>query len=126
MHCIASSLCFWIWTILRETMDSFNRHSHDKVPKKDEGEDRIPTTSFEKSTPGQPIAQALTAYNKLGAQELIRFFNGSATPRIGSMCVEDSRMNYIYQNFSPYLYPFTVEYSILVGMLIRQVSLSKF
>jgi len=26
MHCIASSLCFWIWTILRETLDSLNSY----------------------------------------------------------------------------------------------------
>jgi hypothetical protein len=27
MHCIASSLCFWIWTILRETLDSLNSYA---------------------------------------------------------------------------------------------------
>jgi hypothetical protein len=27
MHCIASSLCFWIWTILRETLESLNSYA---------------------------------------------------------------------------------------------------
>jgi hypothetical protein len=27
MHCVASSLCFWIWTILRETLESLNSYA---------------------------------------------------------------------------------------------------
>lgn len=29
MHCVGSHLCFWIWTILRETVDSMNHHHHE-------------------------------------------------------------------------------------------------
>lgn len=28
MHCLSSSLCFWVWTILRETMDSLAHYDH--------------------------------------------------------------------------------------------------
>lgn len=62
-----------------------------------------------------PVASALTSYSKHGAKELVKFLNGSAEPRVGTVCLDDARMNIIYQNISPYLYPFTVEYSILVG-----------
>lgn len=121
MHCIASSLCFWVWTILRETMDSLTHHSIENDAKATDTDDevsleeRISATSFERSTQDVPVAMALTSYSKHGAKELIRFLNGSATTRLGTSCIEDPRMNIIYQNFSPYLYPFTVEYSILVG-----------
>jgi len=29
MHCLATSLCFWLWTILRETVDSLSHHTDD-------------------------------------------------------------------------------------------------
>lgn len=32
MHCLASSLCFWVWTILRETMDSLAHYDHQDHP----------------------------------------------------------------------------------------------
>jgi hypothetical protein len=31
MHCIASSLCFWVWTILRETVDSLSHLHHHRA-----------------------------------------------------------------------------------------------
>lgn len=109
MHCIASSLCFWVWTILRETMDSFTHHS---IQAKDSNE-RI-TAELDSENNLQPYALSLTSYTKQGAKELVKFLNGTST-RVGTTCKHDSRMNIIYENYSPYLYPFTVEYSILVG-----------
>jgi len=39
MHCIASSLCFWIWTILRETLDSLNSYAqHGDYSAEDDGD----------------------------------------------------------------------------------------
>lgn len=110
MHCIASSLCFWVWTILRETMDSFTHHS---IQDKDKN-DRISNIPFQSDSEEQPHALSLTSYTKLGARELVKFLNGTST-RVVTSCRYDSRMNFIYENYSPYLYPFTVEYSILVG-----------
>ena len=40
MHCIASSLCFWIWTILRETLDSLNSYAkYDDYSAEDDDDD---------------------------------------------------------------------------------------
>jgi hypothetical protein len=40
MHCIASSLCFWIWTILRETLDSLNSYAkYDDYSAEEEDDD---------------------------------------------------------------------------------------
>jgi len=50
MHCIASSLCFWIWTILRETLDSLNSYAqHDDYSDDDDGEQNQEADLFENS-----------------------------------------------------------------------------
>ncbi|CAH0560881.1 unnamed protein product [Brassicogethes aeneus] len=61
----------------------------------------------------QPTASALTTYNKRGAQVLTKYLN-STLRRFTEVCDLDKGMRKIYQNYSPYLYPFSVEYSILV------------
>lgn len=62
----------------------------------------------------QPVALALSYYGKLGAEQLKAYLNH--TPRVFTKgCESDKGLRLIYQNFSPYLYPFSVEYSILVG-----------
>ena len=50
MHCIASSLCFWIWTILRETLDSLNSYAqHGDYSADDDGERNQEADLFENS-----------------------------------------------------------------------------
>lgn len=119
MHCISSSLCFWVWTIIRETLESMIKYDDDDDEK--EKIQRLPTktiseTSFFDDLRGQPVALALSQYGKLGTDEL-RAYIGQ-TPRVFTKgCEGDQGLRLIYQNFSPYLYPFSVEYSILVGKL---------
>lgn len=91
-------------------MDSFTHHS----TKDKDANDGISNAEFSSEEESQPYALSLTSYTKQGAKELVRFFNGTSA-RVGTTCKHDSRMNIIYENYSPYLYPFTVEYSILVG-----------
>lgn len=52
-----------------------------------------------------------------GMQGLKDYFN-EHTRVFTKGCESDKGLRLIYQNFSPYLYPFSVEYSILVGELI--------
>lgn len=35
------------------------------------------------------------------------------------LCVADEGLKLIYENYSPYLYPFTVEFNILVGKYLK-------
>jgi hypothetical protein len=50
MHCIASSLCFWIWTILRETLDSLNSYvQHGDYSADDDGASSQEAELFENS-----------------------------------------------------------------------------
>ncbi|XP_050300202.1 proton channel OtopLc-like isoform X2 [Anthonomus grandis grandis] len=87
MHCLASSLCFWLWTIFRETAEYIQNS-------------RYPTSEE----------------NNTVTQEYVKV--RMITPfRFTGICEHDE-LNVIYQNFSPYLYPFSVEYSILVVGII--------
>lgn len=84
MHCLASSLCFWLWTIFRETAEYIQNY-----PGGDYDSDDNDTT----------------------------LRNGIVPYRFTGVCEHDE-LNVIYQNYSPYLYPFSVEYCILVGKYI--------
>lgn len=74
---------------------------------------RISETTFV-SDEGQPQALPLTQYTQKGAEEVKEYLNKSVRLFTKS-CESDRGLSMIYQNFSPYLYPFSVEYSILVG-----------
>ncbi|EFA02328.2 proton channel OtopLc isoform X2 [Tribolium castaneum] len=106
MHCIASSLCFWVWTILRETIESLSHH------KEDSASEELPTTS-ESAFFSSPQALPLISYDKRGAKLLTAYLNTTVRQFV-SECQNDAGLSLIYRNYSPYLYPFSVEYSILV------------
>ncbi|XP_066253962.1 proton channel OtopLc-like isoform X2 [Euwallacea similis] len=89
MHCVASSLCFWLWTIFRETAEYIQNSQY--------------PDEYANSTEGDTI-QLNENYVKVKSIVPYRFT---------AMC-EHEELNVIYQNYSPYLYPFSVEYSILV------------
>lgn len=116
MHCISSSLCFWVWTILRETIEALsNKQYEDDHHNDSEIVRKIPEIAFyAENNNQQPIALPLTAYNEKGARVIKSYLNASVRQLTG-FCAGDERLTVIYRNFSPYLYPFSVEYSILVG-----------
>lgn len=75
----------------------------------------IPETYYE-NFEGEPMALAFSHYGKMAVEELRMYLN--RTTRVFTKgCEADKGLRLIYQNFSPYLYPFSVEYSILVGEL---------
>ncbi|KAH1019495.1 hypothetical protein HUJ04_009305 [Dendroctonus ponderosae] len=92
MHCLASSLCFWLWTIFRETAEYIQNSHYD---------DYNATVDAEDEGASQQRVQIVPL-------------------RFTAVCEHDE-LNIIYQNYSPYLYPFSVEYSILVVGIIYLV-----
>lgn len=123
MHCIASSLCFWLWTIIRETMDSLSPHeyaendeSQENDGEEDDHDDRFLGSMRFMFLNENSVALPLKAYSKTGAKELVTYLNHTLK-LFTSTCDGDKGLRLIYQNYSPYLYPFTVEYSILVGKI---------
>ncbi|GLH13981.1 Uncharacterized protein GBIM_18441, partial [Gryllus bimaculatus] len=106
MHCMASSVCFWFWTILRETMDQLNKYNKNK--------EEPASASAYKASEVEYMALPLTSYQRRGAQELIAYVNNTRGMTFSENCEASSQMTVIYEDFSPYLYPFTIEYSILI------------
>ena len=87
MHAIGTSLAFWIYTIVRETVDAIRLKNMYKLNKSDE------TQTFE--------SFIKTAIMTADGDEI--------------ECPAPEMLNSIYRNFSPYLYPFVIEFCILVG-----------
>lgn len=99
-----------------DALSGYDKESHNVEDPSSEEDDRGGKMSEISFFVGddRPLALPLTTYNKKGAKELVKYLNGSL--RISfSTCEEEQGLNVIYQNYSPYLYPFSVEYSILVG-----------
>lgn len=97
MHTIGASLCFWMWTIIRETVDSLTFYVVD-----------IDDNSSESTSDED--------YNKK-VQFILSSHNVSAKILKVNNCNINKGLRLIYENYSPYLYPFTVEYNILLGTL---------
>ncbi|XP_073998766.1 proton channel OtopLc-like [Rhodnius prolixus] len=91
MHCIGSNLCFWIWTILRETVDSLYH-----------GEDA-------------PVSlHHLNSHKAMYMTGLENSTEYTSSALILKKCHGPMQFKIVFETFSPYLYPFTIEYSILV------------
>ncbi|KAJ9596313.1 hypothetical protein L9F63_012646, partial [Diploptera punctata] len=106
MHCIASSICFWMWTIMRETLDSLSSYAYSK-----EGDDS--SGYSESDMLSNAVALPLTRNQHIAAQNLIQCMN-NVSFWIENRCKPPDALLLLTTQFSPYLYPFTIEYSILV------------
>ncbi|CAH1964752.1 unnamed protein product [Acanthoscelides obtectus] len=108
MHCLSSSICFWAWTIFRETLEAIANKASKSDFKKAENLEFKHNLTNEK-----PYALPMSPYDQ-GAQMLTQYMNTSLR-RFTEICdYNDQSMRTIYKDFSPYLYPFSVEFSILV------------
>lgn len=88
MHAIGASLSFWIWTIVRETLDAINMKYYYKPD--DSNADYFPETS---------------RMETVNTNE----------------CPGPETLNVIYRNFSPYLYPFIIEFCILISGIFYMI-----
>ncbi|XP_022901720.2 proton channel OtopLc-like [Onthophagus taurus] len=102
MHCIGSSLCLWIHTIIRETFDYLA--FYEGWNPRDERQLETHGRYGKYGVPKENASNLTQNDNRFNIQ--VRIFTG--------VCEADEGMAIIYQNFSPYLYPFSVEFNILV------------
>ncbi|GJQ77447.1 hypothetical protein Trydic_g20844 [Trypoxylus dichotomus] len=93
MHCMGSGLCFWVHTIIRETFDALAFYNPEE------------NQSAEAS-----INETINAASNMAPGKSVRMWTG--------ICDGEAGMAIIYQNFSPYLYPFSVEFNILMVGII--------
>lgn len=87
MHAIGTSLAFWIYTIVRETQDAINMKRMYKYGKAETTEDLL--------------SVRIKKLDEIGA-------------RFSEECPGPEDLNTIYRNFAPYLYPFIIEFCILI------------
>uniref|UniRef100_V5I8B2 Otopetrin-2 n=1 Tax=Anoplophora glabripennis TaxID=217634 RepID=V5I8B2_ANOGL len=108
MHCLSSSVCFWIWTIFREVLEAlaFADYGDD-----DETTTTSPVTASDYVEPPYSLPLNYSNGQKGAQKEIVDI----STRRFTAICEQnDESLSTIYRDFSPYLYPFSVEYSILV------------
>lgn len=89
MHAIGTSLAFWVYTIVRETVDAIR-------------------------------LKYMYKETKNGTMDTLEtFIRMSLLTQDGEVieCPAPDVLNTIYRQFSPYLYPFVIEFCILVGGL---------
>ncbi|XP_065568661.1 proton channel OtopLc-like isoform X2 [Artemia franciscana] len=109
MHCLATSLFFWLYMILIETSHSLHhdiKQTHVGTVHKYAGfsSSEEQYLSFIEFSPG----------NGEIPSTLAQIMNNSLVLSTTGLCDVDSDITTIISEFSPYLYPFSIEYSILV------------
>lgn len=93
MHAIGTSLAFWIFTIVRETVDAIRLKEH---MKNEANGYHSNSSQFEEKLPGE-----------YGALDQFR----------NEKCLSYG-LNSVYRTLSPYLYPFIIEFCILIGKFL--------
>ncbi|XP_046993922.1 uncharacterized protein LOC124606004 [Schistocerca americana] len=104
MHCIATSICFWMWTIMRETLLALNGYNSSSENYISVLESESPVANLFKKLRSVLMDASLESSNNSGVNTFINPY-----------CSNYTGMSIIYQNVSPYLYPFSIEYSILIA-----------
>ncbi|KAK7069901.1 hypothetical protein SK128_023396 [Halocaridina rubra] len=107
MHCIGASLCFWIYTILQETLQAIFK-------KKTFKEDYLEVN--------EPYPAALHGADESDEMddEDHHFTGKKLTPAAASSwsinygCEKDTRLSDMINYTTPYLYPFSIEFNILM------------
>ncbi|ODM94668.1 Otopetrin-1 [Orchesella cincta] len=119
MHCISSSLCFWFWSILRETADSLYHKMTEHSRRTELHNSSHPLAHHhipESLDSITPLAYTNRMIEEESHQNAFAFLNAtSAITSFYDPCVEFSTISELVLKMSPYLYPFSIEYSILVG-----------
>nr|CAH0102219.1 unnamed protein product [Daphnia galeata] len=107
MHSMATSLFFWFWSVRNETVDSLH-HRRLLQDHQQKSDDAAITMSYLMNLTGDDQGPEYTSnFNLMGM-----LWNGTVFNAM--RCAEGSDFSALILSFSPYLYPFSIEYSILV------------
>lgn len=114
MHCIASSLCFWVFTIMQETLQAIFMKSKDK------------SYNYSGTTEAYPKYSMLNDLNDDDSIEndIVKYAPKKASASSSSWtinygCENDTHLSSMINATTPYLYPFSIEFNILmVGLWI--------
>ncbi|KAK4294775.1 hypothetical protein Pmani_032623 [Petrolisthes manimaculis] len=119
MHCIAASLCFWVYTIMQETLQAiFMKKSH--------GGSYDSTTDASVATAaalmsGDDDSEEMDDedVNPYTGSKLSGGYSTASSWSINYGCEKDTHLSDMINATTPYLYPFSIEFNILmVGLWI--------
>ena len=112
MHCISASLCFWIYTILQETLQAIYKKK---------------SSNYNTTTTAAPTTALLKTMKKLvnadeddhSEEDLIAmaeeaYSSTASTWNINYGCEKSTELTEMINYATPYLYPFSIEYNILI------------
>ena len=142
MHCIAASLCFWVYTILQETLQAlFAKKSHYAKSNYTEGAHAAAFTSGYGSTSAvygdmefdfedmdmsdedmhdddddddDMVSKVVKTAAKLTKSYGGQYFAGGSSWPINYGCEKTTNLTEMINYTTPYLYPFSIEYNILI------------
>lgn len=102
MHAIGTSLALWVFTIIRETADAIAESDAENSGKISKSNQDFIKFSFKRKCIFQ-----LTAMSRVTQpNETFEF--------VYNDCGKSNALNAVHREFAPYLYPFVIEYCILV------------
>ena len=146
MHCITSSLCFWISTIINETVDTVVQEEREDYSNGSEADDHffnnmlnLDMDSGPKAAIGRECAVKLVNLQniiyivikivcKMNSEEVCAnhsaSFDYAMSCYVATMCecTRDGIASSLF-TVTPYLYPFSIEFNILVGKLTMTILL---
>ncbi|CAG0878556.1 unnamed protein product, partial [Darwinula stevensoni] len=126
MHCISTSLCFWFWSIIRETVD----HLQNAIVAQPDllRPLQVPHNQGSSSLISAPLAYALPLMGlkagKAGYQDDLVLEILTETLNHTAMCIKENELSGLIGKAAPYLHPFSIEFNILVAMMTVTVILA--
>lgn len=115
MHCIASSLCFWVFTILQETLQAIFMKSKSKEYDYSTSSDSYTKNALNHFDSDDSNEKDLDDAVYYAASKA----SASSTWSINYGCENDTHLSSMINATTPYLYPFSIEFNILmVGLWI--------
>lgn len=115
MHCIASSLCFWVFTILQETLQAIFMKSKSKEYDYGTSSDSYTKNALNHFDSDDSNEKDLDDAVYYAASKA----SASSTWSINYGCENDTHLSSMINATTPYLYPFSIEFNILmVGLWI--------
>ncbi|MCL4149453.1 UNVERIFIED_CONTAM: hypothetical protein GTU68_047684 [Idotea baltica] len=107
MHCISASLLFWVYTIIQETLQAIKS-------KKDASAESANVTAI----PSFGATSAITGEEMDSEEEVDEAYGGekqsSFWSNVNYGCGMTTHLTKMLNDTTPYLYPFSIEYNILI------------
>ncbi|OWA53128.1 hypothetical protein BV898_17561 [Hypsibius exemplaris] len=113
MHSIAVNLCVWFRTLVDETIDEFSRKwSGEGFDSKDSSTSKVPAEAqFNKMMAEDAGWHGPASASSAG----LRVADVNHTASALNLCSQETVLANIAQEAAPYLYPFTIEYTLIAA-----------